>query len=125
MTSDLKPRKLTFDTNVVAPVNLRAFWGTVCESIGTRLVLTETALSEVIRFDRQSVQWDWERRLNALCRSDRSIGLDAKSIRRASRSVAKEGADRLRQEFLRADGGGSYSYLRASSPSRACSHEAG
>ena len=118
---EIEPPRLTFDTNAVSLVNLRAFWGTVCESVGTRLTLTETAFTEVLRFERQNVQWDWEKRLRAIRRAHPSIQLDPKSVRRNSQHVAREGVEQLQNAF-RDPRVAPYAYERATSDKNAERH---
>ena len=47
---------ITFDTNVPALPSVRAFWGTICEEIGQRMVLTPTAAARTVARDRRMLR---------------------------------------------------------------------
>ena len=55
-----------FDTNMCAVPGIRCLWGTVCEAVGTAVVLTPTAASEVLRRERLETQRTWQTRLRAI-----------------------------------------------------------
>ena len=93
----------TFDTHMCSLPRPRAFWGTVCEAIGTRLTVTPTAADEVLRRESLETQREWIRRLRWI-NKDRGIGWDARDIRRLANSAAQTGRDWLRQQLQSAGG---------------------
>ena len=53
---------ITFDTNIPASRETRAFWATLCEEIGQRMVMTPTASAELLSRVSLDGQREWTRR---------------------------------------------------------------
>ena len=90
--------RITFDTNIVALPEIRAFWATLCEEVGQRMVFTPTAAQEVLRRIRLETERDWEKRLKSLDKVKR-LGLAGKGIRRLSTIAAAAARDHFQEEM--------------------------
>ena len=91
-------RRITFDTNLVALWNTRVFWGTVCEEIGQRLILTPTATRETLGRVRLETQRAWGRKLNAINR-DHGLNWTPGTRHRLSRTAGVAARDWLRDRL--------------------------
>lgn len=56
-----------FDTNLTCLPSVRAFWGTVCETIDAQLIVTQTAAKEALRRENIETTRRCEKQLR-LCR---------------------------------------------------------
>jgi len=55
--------QFVFDTNLSGPRETRRFWGTLCEDIKTRMWVTPTGMSEMLRRVLLETEREWDRRL--------------------------------------------------------------
>lgn len=87
-----------FDTHMCSLPKPRAFWGTVCESVGVPLTVTLTAADETLRREAIETQRDWIRHLRRI-NKDLQTGWDARQIRRLANSAAKTARDWLKNQL--------------------------
>ncbi len=91
-----------FDTDLTCLPSVRAFWGTVCETIDGQLIVTQTAAKETLRRENIETTRQCEKQLR-LCQTSKSQ-LDAVALRRYATAAAKATAAWLRAELRKADG---------------------
>lgn len=89
---------ITFDTNIMALREIRAFWGTICEMIGQRVVLTPTAVVEVLRRVRLETEREWAQRLSKV-NSREGRRWSGKAIRRGAVAASVAARDWFREEM--------------------------
>lgn len=90
--------RITFDTNVVAVPETRAFWATLCEETGQRMMLTPTAAGELLRRIRLEEERRWERRLRMIDKQH-GLRLSKKGFRRLSTIAAAAARDQFQDEL--------------------------
>ena len=91
---------ITFDTNIPASPETRAFWATLCEEIGQRMVMTPTASAELLSRVSLDGQREWTRRLRRI-NQEQGLGWDKVRIRRLATTGAVAARDWLLEEMGR------------------------
>ena len=93
-----KRPQITFDSNLAAVPGTRAFWGTLCEEIGQRLVLTPTAATEVVRRVQLESEREWEPRLKKM-NASLGLGWSKKEIRRLETTAGNAARNHFKEEM--------------------------
>ncbi len=91
-----------FDTNLTCLPGVRAFWGTMCETIDAQLIVTQTAAKETLRRENIETTRRCEKQLR-LYRTPKGR-LDSVALRRHATAAAKATEAWLRAELRKADG---------------------
>lgn len=103
MTAQRDPPRLAFDYELCLTPALRAFWGTICETVPIPLILTPTSAEEALVHGQRLAKQEWRRKLRAL-NDERSLGWQPLRIDRVSGKAAIAERDYLDEQLRSPDG---------------------
>ena len=90
--------QIAFDSNLAGVAETRAFWGTLCEEIGQRMMLTPTAASEVTRRVRLESERAGKKKLKRI-NAEQGMGWSKVEVQRLATTAGNAARDRFKEEL--------------------------